>query len=374
MSHLRKIANGKYEARYRDTSGRELSRRFPTKRAAQQFLERVGTDQQRGEWRDPAGGRRLLRDWIEEWWETTVNLRPSSRARDGSYIRNHVLPAFGHLPLARISQLAVRAWVAELDHRGLAPATVHKAYQSLSKILQAAVDAGLIARSPCENVPLPRIEREEMRFLSPDEITTLACKIDARYRAMVVLDAYTGLRVGELVGLRRRRLDLLRRTLQVAETAVEVHGELLFGAPKTRAGHRTVPFPSFVGQALDEHLSQFVSPGANAHVFTAPEGGPLRPAAWRARCWQPAVRASGLGHVRPHDLRHTAVSLWIAAGASPKQIAAWAGHTSVSVVLDRYGHLYPGHEADVLTRLDALGNTSSTSPEGSVVPLHSRAP
>lgn len=86
--------------------------------------------------------------------------------------------------------------------------------------------------------------------------------------------------------------------------------------------------------------------------------GALRANAWRARAWRPAVEAPSIGAQRIHDLRHTAVSLWIAAGASPKQIAASAGHRSVSVVLDRYGHLFPGHESavlDQLTELDQAG-------------------
>lgn len=89
--------------------------------------------------------------------------------------------------------------------------------------------------------------------------------------------------------------------------------------------------------------------------------GALRANGWRARHWRPAIRAAGLEPLRPHDLRHTAVSLWVAAGASPKQIATWAGHTSVSVVLDRYGHLFPGHQDAVLDRLQGFGRNAPTT-------------
>lgn len=101
-------------------------------------------------------------------------------------------------------------------------------------------------------------------------------------------------------------------------------------------------------------------PGPNGLVFPGNGGGALRANAWRYRHWRPAIRAAGLDPLRPHDLRHTAVSLWIAAGASPKQIATWAGHTSVAVVLDRYGHLLPGHEESVLSALDALAKSPPT--------------
>ena len=105
------------------------------------------------------------------------------------------------------------------------------------------------------------------------------------------------------------------------------------------------------------HLSTYCDGGPHSLVFPGGDGGALRSNAWRARHWKPAVRAAGLVPLRPHDVRHTAVSLWIAVGASPNQIAAWAGHTSVAVVLDRYGHLFPGHEAQVLDRLHQLGAT-----------------
>ena len=174
---------------------------------------------------------------------------------------------------------------------------------------------------------------------------------------MDLFDAYCGLRLGELAGLRRSRVDLLRRQVHVGEIAVEVKGQLLFGPPKTRAGNRKVPLPRFVADEMAVHLDTYGDADPDAFVFVGPDGGALRANGWRARQWRPAIRAAGLEPLRPHDLRHTAVSLWVAAGASPKQIAAWAGHTSVSVVLDRYGHLFPGHEEAVLDRLDSLAAT-----------------
>jgi integrase len=156
------------------------------------------------------------------------------------------LPRFGDTSLAAISQRDVRAWVAELSAQGLAPATVQKAYQLLGKVMGAAVDAGMLAQSPCRRVPLPKAEREEMRFLTPAEVATLAEAIRPRYRALVLVGAYGSLRIGELAGLRRGRVDLLRGTVTVAEIMVEVQGVLHMGPPKTRASRRTVGLPRFV--------------------------------------------------------------------------------------------------------------------------------
>jgi integrase len=116
--------------------------------------------------------------------------------------------------------------------------------------------------------------------------------------------------------------------VEVAEIVTEVSGYLQFGPPKTRAGYRRVGLPRVVVQALAEQLAR---PGsADDQVFVGPQGGTLRLAGFRHRIWRPPTSAAGLDGLRIHDLRHTAVALWIAAGANPKEAAARAGHTSVS--------------------------------------------
>ncbi|MFT3851819.1 MAG: tyrosine-type recombinase/integrase [Ilumatobacteraceae bacterium] len=121
--------------------------------------------------------------------------------------------------------------------------------------------------------------------------------------------------------------------------------------PKTKASVRSVPPPSFVMAALEEHRSAVGSDLVSA----SPQGLPIRPALFRRRFWEPAVRRAGVAPLRIHDLRHAAVSLWIAEGAHPRQVAALAGHTSVSVVLDRCSHLYPADDDALITRLERRG-------------------
>jgi integrase len=166
----------------------------------------------------------------------------------------------------------------------------------------------------------------------------------------VLVGGFGGLRLGELLGLRWARVDLQDQRIRVTETLVDVEGRIHFGPPKTRASIRSVPVPSFVCEALAALKASDVDP--DDLVFQSPEGHPIRPALFRRRFWEPAVRRAGLAPLRIHDLRHTAVSLWIADGAHPKQVAALAGHSSVSVVLDRYGHLYPAHDDDLILRLE----------------------
>ncbi len=249
--------------------------------------------------------------------------------------------------------MEVRTWVADLAASGLAASTVTKAAQLLNKLMRSAVQARMLQSSPREGVKLPRIERIEMRFLTTAQVSDLAEAMHPRYQAAVLLAAYGGLRAGELFGLRTKRVDVLHRRVTIAETVVDVGGHLHFGPPKTRAGHRTVPLPRVAAEPLGDHLAAHARELEDL-VFTAPEGGPVALNVWRRRFWVPALKAAGLGHLRPHDLRHTAVALWIAAGAHPKEVAVRAGHTSVSFTLDRYGHLFPGSESALNDSLDAL--------------------
>jgi integrase len=213
-----------------------------------------------------------------------------------------------------------------------------------------------------------------MRFLTPADVAELAAAMPDAYRALVILGAYGGLRLGEMLALRRSNVNLLHAQLDVVETVATVRGKLVVNPPKTRAGRRRVPLPRVVVDALERHLAKL--PAGADLVFPAPEGGHVRAELWRRRVWQPACVKAGLGEfvrdensrghyvgLRPHDLRHTAVALWIAAGASPREIAMRAGHTSVVTVLDRYGHLLPGSEDRVNRALDELANvrTSSTA-------------
>jgi integrase len=342
MAHIsRRLRNGKvrYLARYTDPSGRERAKSFIRKRDAERFLTGIENDKLRGTWTDPTLGRVQLADWYALWRRATVELRPNTEARDERLFRLHILPRFGSMPLVAITQYEVRAWVTHTTRQGLAASSVRRAYQLLGKVMGAAVDAGMIAQNPCRRVPLPRIERREMRFLTPAEVARLADSIRPSYRALVLLGAYGGLRIGEMAGLRRGRVDLDHGMVEVVEIVTEVSGYLHFGPPKTRAGYRRVGLPRVVVEALAEQLA--CSGSADDLVFMGPQGGTLRLATFRHRIWRPATRAAGLDGLRIHDLRHTAVALWIAAGANPKEVAARAGHTSVSFTLDRYGHLYP---------------------------------
>jgi hypothetical protein len=221
-----------WRARYWGPDGSQHSRSFARRADAQRWLAEVAHDKNRGHWTNPALGRVRFAAWVEEWQETTNNVRPTTALRDRMLLDRYLLPRFGLLPLASIGQRDVRAWVTELAAKGLAPATVHKCYQVLTKILAAAVEGGMLPRSPCRQIPLPRIERAEMRFLTVAEVRRLAVAVGPSYRALILLGAYGGLRIGEMAGLRRKRLDLAAGVSRWLRWSPRCTGICTWGRPR----------------------------------------------------------------------------------------------------------------------------------------------
>ena len=220
---LRKLPSGRWQASYWHLGIRHIAPvTLAFKADANVYLSSVETEVRRGLSIDPLGATVLFSDWAEQWRATTVDLRPSSRVRDLGYLERYLLPQFGTMALGDIRYMTVRTWISELSTIGLAPSTVTKAGQLMSKIMRSAVQDGLVTSSPCDGVKMTRIERMEMRFLTTTEVDRIAEAMDPRYRAVVLLAAYGGLRAGELFGLRAKRVDVLRRQVAIAETVVDV--------------------------------------------------------------------------------------------------------------------------------------------------------
>ena len=360
MGSVRRLPSGRWRARWREPgSPKESGRTFARKRDAEVFLARVQASVLEGTYLDPKRGQTPFRDWVDQWWATTMHLRPSSRARSEGIVRNQLVPRFGDWPLASIRPTDVRAFVSELAAGGLAPGSVRKVYNVLRSVLKAAEESGLIGRSPCVGISLPPVGRREMRFLSPEEIVLLANEVPERFRALILVAAYGGLRFGEIAGLRVDRVDFLRSRLTVADAIIEVRGKLHHGPTKT-GPNRMVTLPRSVIEALAAHVAAF-PPGPDGLVFTDPQGGPLRRSNFRHRVFLPAVRAAGLEAFRFHDLRHTAAALAIRAGAHPKAIAERLGHASITTTLNTYGHLFPALDEELAGRLDDMARGSGVA-------------
>ena len=363
-SWVQKTLNGRWKARYRAPDGRTRSKTWDRKTDAERWLRAELGRRDRGEWVDPKLGKTRFGEWAVTVMGARLHTRASTQARDRSYLDSLVLPTFGGFELRRITPADIQGWVSKLDGAGYAAETVHKAHALLQMILTAAVDSDLLARSPVRGVKLPRIERREMRFLTREELGELLEAVPGRNRLLVKTAAYTGLRFGELAGLRPGDVEPLRKKIiTVRRGLVEVSGRLHVEEPKTPASRRTVTLPAWLGEELAFHLRGHDT----QYVFTAPRGGPLRRSGFRSRVWVPATVRADLTGVRFHDLRHTHAAWLVEAGKHPKVIQARLGHASITTTLDRYGHLMPGLDEDAA---EALPPLPAPSPRPEVVELH----
>jgi integrase len=364
---IRKLPSGRWQARYFDQDGeyQTAPSTFATKAEAAHFLATVETDMARGSWRNPRAGEITFAEWAQEYTHGAHHKRATTRNRDRNILRAHLLPALGDLQVSQIRPLDLRrlvhTWSADLK-----PSTVRTIYGVLRAILNAAVEADVVAVTPCRGVRLPNEPPAERRFLEPETVTSLATAIDARYRPMIYLAAVLGLRWSEVAGLRVRNIDFRWRTVTVSASLAEGTGAPALADVKSRASRRTLSLPPFLLALLADHLGRRgLSPeDKDAFVFTAPDGGPLWARNFRSRFWDPAVKAAGIDGLTFHELRHTSAAILIAEGFHPKVIQQRLGHASVKTTMDIYGHLLKSVDAGVTARLEAIFGEREQNAEG----------
>jgi integrase len=362
VSHLRRLPNGRYQARYRGPDGRERARNFRRKSDAQAFLTGAEAAKLRGDWIDPRLGRKKLDElWAEVERNLASRVRPTTIELYRGLWRLYIGPAMGGSPVGAITRTDVEELLRHMEAKGVGPASIGATLRLLHRVLEAAVAEGLVPANRAHRVKPPALPHKQMRFLTPEEVERLVEATPERWKAFVMLAAWGGLRFGEIAALRTDRVDVRRSQVRVEETLSEVAGYLHTGPTKTKA-KRSVALPSFVMDAIAAHQQPW--PDEPRYLFTAPEGGLVRRSNFRNRVWLPAIEKAGVAPLRIHDLRHTAVALAIAAGAHAKAIQARLGHSSVAMTLDRYGHLMEGLDAQVAARLESLRRPASTPSGG----------
>jgi integrase len=261
-------------------------------------------------------------------------------------LRLHIEPFFGSTQLADVSLPHVREFLKALLAKGLAPATVGKAMQLLKEMLKHAVQWGYLDANPAQYTERPRIEDREMEILTPPEIRRLLDAADEPVRTLVLCAVLTGMRRGELLGLKWEDVDLEGEKIHVRRSLWR--GK--FTTPKSRRSRRAIDLAATLRAALARLPTRL----QGELVFPGDRGKPIDPDNFMHRDWARVLRRSGLKRIRFHDLRHTYASLLIAQGAHPKYIQVQLGHASIQTTLDRYGHLMPDiHQAEA-RKLDRL--------------------
>ncbi|WP_223198447.1 tyrosine-type recombinase/integrase [Solihabitans fulvus] len=308
---------------------------FETKRDAEQWLVVIESQMLRGEWVDPLLGKVELKDYGVRWVaERKLGVR--TREEHARMFRLHVVPFLGGMNLGDISTETVRTWQRTLLDKGRSESTAAKGYRLLRAIMNTALDDNRIKRNPCRIKGAGEEKAPERPVATVDQVLKLAAAVQPRFRAFILAAAFTGLRWGELIALRRCDVDLDAPTVRVPRRLAQLSsGELVAGPTKSAAGVRTVALPGVLVPELQRHLMAFVKAGPEELIFTGEKGAALKRGNWhKAVKWKATIIKAGLPEgFHFHDLRHTGNNLAAASGASTRELMHRMGHGSVRAAL-----------------------------------------
>ncbi|MBB3075586.1 integrase [Streptomyces violarus] len=365
--------------RWRDEGRRERRRSFTKKGDADKFAAKVTTDLERGHYIDPDAPKKPLREVCQAWLSGAEH-RPTTAQGAERQLRVWVYPYLGDRAVGGLKRGDIENWL-KIVRKTLADSTTAITYGRLKAVLTWAVHNDMIVKNPCDGIKAPSTRRPEIVPLPQEAVAALVAAAPPRYRAMILLAAGSGLRMGELVGLELRDLDLANGEVHVRQQAVRLdQGDPYIGPPKTDQSYRTVPLAKSVTEALIEHVRRFppvaVSladqtdprhPHKRTVLLVFPSGGgrtAINGGNWSGvwsnlRNRANAALEEGDSPVRVpqsasmHDMRHFYASMLILHRESIKTVQKRLGHAKPSVTLDVYTHLF--EEVEDTTR-DAVQN------------------
>jgi integrase len=334
--------------------GRKIRKTFPTLAAARSWRADANVALRKGQMRAPS--RVTLREAADAWLQGAEDRSVRTRSGDPykpsairSYeaaLRLRVLPDLGAARISDIRRVDVQDLADRLLAQGLDPSTIRNTLMPLRAIYRRALSRSDVVVNPTLGLELPAVRGRRDRIASPTEAAALIAALSERDRPMWATAMYAGLRRGELAGLRWEDLDLgagvirVERSWDVRVGAVE---------PKSRAGRRTVPIPAVLREHLIEHKLR--SGQSEGLVFGRTSTVAFDPPTVSGRATT-AWKRAGLSPITLHECRHTFASLMIAADVNAKALSSYMGHASVTITLDRYGHLMPGNEDEAASLLD----------------------
>lgn len=335
-----------------------------TRQEAADKLARLLADAQQGLLVEPA--RETVAEYLHRWMETAQKprLRPRTFEDYQQIIRRHIVPALGSVRLNRLQPAQLQALYTQKLEEGLSANTVRIIHAILHRALAQAVKWGMLPRNPADAVEKPRPPRHEMAVLTPDQVRAfLEAAREDRLYALYVLAITTGMRLGELLGLRWQDIDLSGARLVVRVQLVWLGNRPMLTEPKTAKGRWPIDLPPLAVEALRQRRKQQAQERLLAGpawrdewglAFTTALGTPIRPANLRRWSFKPLLARAGLPPIRFHDLRHTHASLLLAAGTHPKLVQEQLGHSTVTLTLDTYSHVLPSLRRQVAATMQQL--------------------
>jgi integrase len=309
-------------------------------------------------------GNLTVGEYLDRWLENSVKdtVRPSTYEVHRYMIHPYIVPALGRLKLKDLNPVHVRGFYREKLDSGLSSATVRKIHSILRKALKQAVLDGLTHRNVCEAVKPPKVEHKEIRPLDRRQTKALLeVAIGNRLEALYVLAVHTGMREGELLGLKWEDVDLERGVLRLRHALVREGGKVVLGDLKTPKSRRSVRLTYAAAEALRSHLERQLAEmermgslyQSGGLVFGTESGTLINPSNLRNRSFKPLLKRAGLPHICFHDLRHTCATLLLSQGTHPKLVQELLGHVTIAMTLDTYSHFLPSMGDQTVRAMEA---------------------
>ncbi|AKX94603.1 putative prophage phiRv2 integrase [Moorella thermoacetica] len=355
---------------------RRLTLYGKSKKEVLEKLTQALYQQQNGGFIEPS--KITVEQWLNRWLTDYAkpHLRQSTWESYETVLRLHVIPTLGSIPLKKLQPADIQRLYASKLESGLSPTRVRYIHVVLHEAMSQARESGLLLQNPTEAAKPPRHPKKKVQPLNPEQVKRFleTAKQDPLYPAFL-LALGTGLRRGEILGLRWQDLDLQKGILQVRQSLIRTREGLKFEEPKTEKSRRQIPLPPSVVAALKRHKAWvnqnklILGPDYEDHdlVFPVENGRPRDPKGF-AEYFNRLLDKAGLPHIRLHDLRHTHATLLLLEGVHPKVVQERLGHSTVSITLDIYSHILPGLQEKAAERIDGLlqPKENSSPKEGTI--------
>lgn len=340
---------------HRDGAGklRRIKLSAKTKAKANELRLKMLIEQQSGDLIAPSS--MTIGDLLDRY-TSSAQVRPTTLDRYTSIAKHHIKPKIGAVKLENAKPLHIDTVLSEMAKAELSGSSRKQARIILNQAFKLAMKWGLINRNPVDAIETPRIESKEFTVLDLDQSKRFRDAVkDDRLEALYIMAIATGMRQGELFGLKWKDIDFASQSLSIRRTVAEVNGEFIVGEPKTKSARRKVSLPDFAVEALNRHRERMKGEGLAGceFVFVDSQGGFIRRQNLLRRSHYPLLEAAGLPRIRFHDLRHSAATILLAMDVHPKIVQELLGHSKINITLDTYSHVLPSLHKDAASKMDA---------------------
>lgn len=338
---------------------RKKERGFRTKREAEAAEAEARTRLNKGESIEPS--KMLFGEYMKHWIKSRHDLSPETVELYENNLRLYINPVLGGIPLSKLNATHIEKFMSSMREKSLGDWSIKRAFSNVNAALNDAVSKELIIKNPCNKVTKPKVTRKSMAVWEPDFTFDFLEKTKgkSRYWIAMYLAIMTGMRQGEILGLRWSDIDFDNKTLHIQQTVTK-RRRIKDGA-KTPSSIRAVALSTDTVEKLKEHramiLQERLLAGENYQkndlVVCTSTGGPAN-ANNIYRAWTRFIEKHKAPHITFHDLRHTHVAMMIKQGVHMKVISERLGHSSISVTMDIYGHLLPNMQSEAAELMDKL--------------------